>query len=245
MIWLIGSRGMLGMDVEELILQNGLEYISSDMDVDITQYRELEGFAGDKPISWIINCSAYTAVDRAEDEPHNAFQVNAQGVENIACLASKRNSRIIHISTDYVFDGHKQGAYTEQDRANPQGVYGRTKLEGERRLKNAAYSHFIIRTAWLYGRHGPNFVYTMLRLFKQKQALKVVSDQYGSPTFTRDLAEVLVEIVKQDSRCYGTYHFTNRGRTTWYDFAKRIYCRARESGIIDREVEINPVSTAE
>jgi len=131
MIWLIGNKGMLGSDVELILNQNEFEYMSSDLEVDITNYEQLQDFVSGKKIDWIINCAAYTAVDRAEDEPDRAFQINAKGVLNIARTAKEKKATLIHISTDYVFDGEKDGSYTEEDKPNPTGVYGKSKLQGE------------------------------------------------------------------------------------------------------------------
>ena len=245
MIWLIGNKGMLGNDVEEVLGKNNEKYIASDIDVDITNYYELESFVRRKGIDWIINCSAYTAVDKAEDEPEKAFRINADGALNIAKIAKLKGSKLIHISTDYVFDGQKKEPYIEEDEPNPLGVYGKSKLEGERNVKSILNDYFIIRTAWLYGKNGNNFVYTMLRLFDERDEVKVVSDQFGSPTHTVDLAWLIYEITKKNSKEYGIYHFTNEGKISWYDFAKRIYDISREMGIVKREVKIIPISTNE
>jgi len=245
MIWLIGNKGMLGNDVEEVLGKNNEKYIASDIDVDITNYYELESFVRRKGIDWIINCSAYTAVDKAEDEPEKAFKINANGALNIARIAKLKGSKLIHISTDYVFDGQKKEPYIEEDEPNPLGVYGKSKLEGERNVKSILNDYFIIRTAWLYGKNGNNFVYTMLRLFDERDEVKVVSDQFGSPTHTVDLAWLIYEITKKNSKEYGIYHFTNEGKISWYDFAKRIYDISREMGIVKREVKIIPISTNE
>lgn len=245
MIWLIGNRGMLGSDVESLLKQNKLEYMSSDLEVDITSIEQLRNFVSGKKIDSIINCAAYTAVDRAEDEPDKAFKINAEGASNIARIAKEKNAVLIHISTDYVFDGEKQGPYTEEDEPNPTGVYGKSKHQGELHIQNILKQYYIIRTAWLYGLHGNNFVYTMLTLFKEKESLKVVSDQWGSPTYTKDLAEAIIKIVKRNSSDYGIYHFTNEGKTNWFEFSKSIYTRAKEKGIITRDIDLLPVKTSE
>jgi dTDP-4-dehydrorhamnose reductase len=245
MIWLIGNKGMLGSDVESLLQDSDMEYLSSDLEVDITGIEQLKAFVFGKKIDYIINCAAYTAVDKAEDEPERAFRINAEGVANIATIAKEKNAVLIHISTDYVFDGEKQGPYTEEDKPNPTGVYGKSKLEGELHIQNILKQYYIVRTAWLYGLHGKNFIYTMLRLFKEKESLKVVSDQWGSPTYTRDLAEVIIKIINSKSSEYGIYHFTNVGRTNWYQFAKSIHTRAKEIGIITRDIDLLPVTTWE
>jgi dTDP-4-dehydrorhamnose reductase len=249
MIWLIGNKGMLGSDVEKLLKEINLKYWATGKEVDITDYKALEKYGRDKKIEWIINCAGYTQVDKAEEEEEKAFSLNQVGVQNISLFCSKRKIRLIHISTDYVFDGKKNLAdsYSEEDKPNTLGIYGKSKLAGEREIKNILNSYFIIRTAWLYGENGSNFVYTMLKLFKERHTVKVVEDQWGSPTYTRDLAEAIIRIVRSDSNQYGVYHFTNEGITTWYKFAKEIYRHAKEIGLIDRnkEVSIMPINTVD
>lgn len=223
MIWLIGNKGMLGTDVEILLKKEGMDYIASDQEIDITNVEELQKFAQSKPITWIINCAAYTAVDKAEDEPELAFKINSDGPQNIAEIANQKSAKLIHISTDYVFDGIKEDAYTEADAPNPLGVYGASKLLGEENIQNNLNEYFILRTAWLYGKNGNNFVYTMLRLFKERDEISVVDDQYGSPTYVQDLAVAILAIIHFNSDAYGIYHFTNEGKITWYDFAREIH----------------------
>ncbi len=245
MIWLIGNKGMLGSDVGYFLKETHKDYIASDIEVDITDLEELKRFISDKKIDWIINCSAYTAVDKAEDEPGKAFKINAEGALNIAKIAREKEAKLIHISTDYVFDGEKNGSYTEDDDPNPMGVYGKSKLEGERNIQNIIEKYFILRTAWLYGKNGNNFVYTMLRLFKEKEVVKVVSDQWGTPTHTKDLAGTIIKIIQDKSDKYGIYHFTNEGRTNWYEFAKEIYERAKKHKLIKKNINIIPITTEE
>jgi dTDP-4-dehydrorhamnose reductase len=193
----------------------------------------------------VVNCAAYTAVDKAEEESARAFQLNAAGVRNVAEVANENGSKLIHISTDYVFDGGKEGAYVEEDPTGPLGVYGRSKLEGERFVAGLVRPHFIIRTAWLYGKYGPNFVSTMLRLFKERRVVRVVNDQRGSPTYAADLAGALLEVVVSDSSLFGVYHYTNAGETTWYGFAKAILGGARALGLLDTDVDVQPIRTDE
>lgn len=245
MIWLIGNKGMLGMDVETMFRERKFDFIAGDVEADITLLDALLEFTKDKSIDWIVNCSAYTAVDRAESDADKSFAVNAQGVENIAIIAKQKKARLIHISTDYVFDGAKRGEYREEDSPGPQGVYGESKLEGERRITKNWDQHFILRTAWLYGLHGANFVHTMLRLFGERDEVRVVNDQWGSPTFTMDLAWMIGEIIARDAKDFGVYHFSNAGRITWYQFAVKIYEIARRLHIIERDVRILPITTAD
>ena len=247
MIWLIGNKGMLGNDVEKLLKERRLTYWVSDKEVDISDYKALEKFGKDKKIKWVINCAGYTKVDKAEEEIDEAFRINKDGVRNIALFSAKRQIRLIHISTDYVFDGWQEASfvYSEDDKTNPINIYGKSKLAGEEEIKKTLEEYFIIRTAWLYGLQGNNFVYIMLRLFKERDLVKVVEDQWGSPTYTEDLAGAILKIIEDDSFSYGTYHFTNEGVTRWYEFAKAIYNKAKKLGLIEgnKKVEIQPIKT--
>jgi len=246
MIWLIGNKGMLGNDVEKLLKERGLIYWASDKEIDIGDYKALEKFGKDKKIKWIINCSGYTKVDKAEEEIDEAFRINKDGVRNIALFSANRQIRLIHISTDYVFDGRQERgavAYSEDDKTNPINIYGKSKLAGEEEIKKILEKYFIIRTAWLCGLQGNNFIYTMLRLFKERDLVKVVDDQWGSPTYTVDLAGAILKIVEDDSLSYGIYHFTNEGMTSWYEFAMTIYKKTKRLGLIEsnKKVEIKPI----
>lgn len=249
MIWLIGNKGMLGYEVEELLKKNNLSYIASDQEIDITDFSILVQYIKDKKIDWIVNCAAYTAVDKAEKEKEKAYSINRDSVRNISKIASEKQAKLIHISTDYVFDGKKdkQSAYTEENQANPMGIYGKSKFAGEREIISLLDKYFIIRTAWLYGVNGHNFVYTMLRLFKEREVITVVDDQWGSPTYAADLAEVILKIIETGSDKFGIYHFTNEGVINWYEFAREIYDKAKEIGIVNgsRNVEIKPIKTEE
>jgi len=245
MIWLIGNRGMLGQDVEIVLSKNNMDYLATDINVDITDYGRLERFIKGKNIDWIINCSAYTAVDKAEGEQKKAFKINADGVKNIARAEKLIRAKLIHISTDYVFDGQKKEPYLESDIPNPSGVYGKSKLEGEKNIKSILDRYFIIRTAWLYGKNGKNFVYTMLKLFKERDKIRVVSDQFGSPTYTADLANVISMIISKNSTDYGIYHYTNEGKISWFDFANEIYDISKEIGLVKNDVSMVPISTEE
>jgi len=252
MIWLIGNKGMLGNDVEKLLIERGLVYWASDKEIDISDYKALEKFGKDKKIKWVINCAGYTKVDKAEEEIDEAFKLNKDGVRNIAIFSEKKQIRLIHISTDYVFDGRQKGegdaaAYTEDDKTHPINIYGKSKLAGEKEIKKMLEGYFIIRTAWLYGYQGNNFVSTMLRLFKEKEAIKVVDDQWGSPTYTVDLAGAVLKIIEDDSVKYGIYHFTNKGVTNWYKFARAIYSKARKLNLIStgKKVVLKAIKTEE
>lgn len=236
---------MLGTDVEQKLKASAFDYSASDMDVDITDIGALRNFSKDKKIEWIINCSAYTAVDKAEDEAGKAFKINADGAGNVALVAKERKAKLIHFSTDYVFDGTKSEAYIENDMTGPIGVYGRSKLKGEENILQTLSEHFIFRISWLYGHHGANFVHTMLRLFGERDEVRVVNDQWGSPTFAEDVADLIIKIIRENSTAYGIYHFTNGGRTTWYEFTREIHRLAKEIGLKKNDIKITPVSTAE
>jgi len=247
MIWLIGNKGMLGSEVEKLLKKNNLSYMASDREVDITNYTALENYGQGKKIEWVINCSGYTQVDKAEEETKQVFKINRDGVKNIALYCMKRKVRLIHISTDYIFDGDKDDVrgYREDDKANPLSVYGKSKLAGEKEIQKILEEYFILRTAWLYGLNGHNFIFTMLRLFQKKEKVEVIDDQLGSPTYAVDLAGAILKIIEDDSVSDGVYHFTNEGMTSWYKFALNIYDKAKRLGLIEgnKKVEIQPIKT--
>ena len=236
---------MLGSEVENLLVKENIDFTATDIECDITNRDILREYSGNRNIEWIINCSAYTAVDKAEDEQELAYKINATGAENIAAIANEIGASIIHMSTDYVFNGEKECPYLESDPVNPQGIYGKSKAEGEALIENVCNKYFIIRTAWLYGKNGKNFVSIMLRLFSEKEEIGVVDDQWGSPTYARDLAEAIIHIIKMNSTEYGIYHFTNEGKTNWYLFAKKIYRKALKLNLVYGKCNIKPVSSVE
>jgi len=231
---------MLGTELGLVLAARGLECFGTDRECDITDLSALRSGSAGKKIEWIVNCSAYTAVDKAEDEEALARRINAEGAGNIAKLASDIGARMIHISTDYVFSGDGKRPYLEDDTIAPTGAYGRTKAEGEALVRAACARHFILRTAWLYGK---NFVYTMLRLMSEKGDVGVVLDQHGSPTWSYDLASAIASIIGDKSEAFGTYHFTNEGETNWYDFTLEIYRLGREYGLIAKEATVRPLTT--
>jgi dTDP-4-dehydrorhamnose reductase len=215
-ILVTGANGQLGTEFKKL-LPNA---IFAGVDVlDITDLDAVKNFVQKNSIKIIINCAAYTAVDKAEDEIELAKKINEDGPRNLALSGAK----IIHISTDYVFDGNNYKPYLPQDKTNPISVYGRTKLAGELAVLENAKIAIIVRTAWLYSAHGNNFVKTMQRLGVEKETLNVVADQIGSPTFAGDLAQAIVDILPQINEANkGIYHYTNEGVCSWYDFAVKI-----------------------
>lgn len=247
MVWLIGCKGMLGTEIARQLKNSNIDYIGTDIDVDITKLEVLEDFANKNPkIDWIINCSAYTAVDKAEDDKDFANLLNNIGPKNISSVAKKINAKMIHISTDYVFDGTGNIPYTEDMDVKPIGVYGQTKADGEKSVIDSGCEYYIFRTAWLYGYDGKNFVYTMLKLMESKSELSVVSDQKGTPTFAGDLANCVIKTIasKNQIPC-GIYHCTDLGEITWYDFACEIYKQGKATGKLSNECKINPCSTDE
>ena len=246
MIWVIGSEGMLGQELCDQLSAGSLPYVASDLDVDVLDEAALSMFAGGhREIRAIVNCSAYTAVDAAEDESDKAFAINAYGVANIARAAKRLQVPLVHISTDYVFSGDVDRALSEDDPCEPVSAYGESKLKGEELAQLECEELVIIRTAWLYGLHGKNFVHTMLRLMEERDVLSVVDDQYGSPTNAADLAATIMTVVRKQALVPGTYHYTGKGRTTWYDFAREIYALGRDRRLLLTDCEINPVTTDE
>lgn len=247
MVWILGSKGMLGREVCLKFQSEGVQTVETDTEVDITEFAALKAFADSitEQVKWIINCSAYTAVDKAEEEAEKAFAVNARGAGNIAEIAGTIGSKLVHISTDYVFDGTAERPYSEDDPVAPLGVYGRSKEAGEKMIREKLHQHYILRTSWLYGRYGKNFVSTMLKLFDEKDRINVVADQRGTPTLAVDLASFIYTVVAANTESYGTYHCSGEGETTWYGFSREIYRQAREMGLVTGECKINPVSTEE
>jgi len=245
MIWIIGSNGMLGRELSALLEEKNLTFTGTDREVSILDPSALKEFAENAEPSWIVNCSGYTAVDRAESDKEAAFAINAQGVKNIASLALELDIPLIHISTDYVFDGTSRIPLTEDAPVSPVSVYGESKLSGENAIRKIHKKHFIIRTAWLYGQYGPNFVYTMIKLMNAKESIKVVDDQHGSPTWAKDLAGLMFTIISAESETYGTYHFSGEGECTWYTFARSIYEFGKEKNLITSDCTIEPCSSSE
>lgn len=249
-ILVVGCRGMLGTDLMDRLERAGLARLGLDLpELDITKADQTLA-AIDRIHPWlVINCAAYTAVDRAEQDQAPAFAVNREGPANLAAACAAFGAPLIHISTDYVFDGSKPGPYREDDPAAPLGVYGLSKWQGEEAVRARLARHVIVRTAWLYGRHGPNFVHTMLRLMAQHETVKVVADQYGCPTWTGHLAAALTAIAgrihcEPENTPWGTYHYTGLGATTWHGFAVAIAEQAgRTRPLAVRQVL--PITTAE
>lgn len=241
-ILVTGAYGQLGSEIKELAaLYPSFNFLYTDVDsLDITSDEAVEQFFAENKVEAVINCAAYTAVDRAETDEGNALLVNAIAPGILAKYAAKTAATMIHISTDYVFAGNASQPYSEEDQVDPQGVYGRTKLEGEQRVLAENPDSVIVRTSWLYSAFGNNFVKTMLRLGREREGLKVVSDQVGTPTYAADLANTLLRIIeKSDQIVPGIYHYSNEGVASWYDFALAIF---ELSGI---KCKVQPVESHE
>lgn len=224
-ILVTGGKGQLAQCIKDLAENlNAFHFIYVDIDeLDITDQSAVYRFFETNEVKYCINCAAYTAVDKAENDSENAFLVNVKGPLNLARACSKNEAVLIQVSTDFVFDGFQSSPYNEEDDTNPISEYGRTKLEGEKVISSTLKEYFIIRTAWLYSEYGHNFTKTMLRLGIEKDMLHVVADQIGTPTYAGDLAKILISIVIQNPTVYGTYHYSNEGVASWYDFAKAIF----------------------
>ena len=244
-IWLIGNRGMLGTELSEALEGTSLPFVGTDREISILDEAALASFAEGKKIGWIVNCAAYTAVDKAEDEAGLCGALNVDGPANLARLATAIGASFLHISTDYVFDGNGTVPYDEANPVCPTGVYGRTKADGEEAALAACARTVVVRTAWLYGKHGPNFVATMLRLMKEKDVIGVVADQRGSPTWARDLSIAITDILRADKTVYGIFHFTDAGETTWHEFAVEIHRLGRKHGLLEKDCAVNALTTAQ
>jgi dTDP-4-dehydrorhamnose reductase len=243
-IWLVGARGMLGRQLALEFENRGLSCFASDQEVDICKRQCLHDFARDKKFGWMINCAAYTAVDRAEDEPERALAVNAAGVENLARLAAGRKARLVHFSTDYVFPGDRQEPYREDDLPRPLSQYGRSKRQGEINLAANLETFFLFRISWLYGIYGPNFVRTMLKIFREKETARVVCDQFGSPTYAAALAANIAGLIASNSERYGVYHYCDRGVISWFDFAVAVMELGLEWGVVQKKIPLAAIPTS-
>lgn len=243
-ILITGSNGQLGSEIRVLSDNYKDKYnffFNSKDELDIANYKDIEAFVKENSISAIINCAAYTAVDKAEEEEELAFKINYKAVKNLAEISKEYNITLIHISTDYVFDGENDFAYKEADKTNPIGVYGKSKLAGEEVMITINPKHsIIIRTAWLFSEYRNNFLKTMLKLGREKDELNVVFDQIGSSTYAKDLADSILKIIPEiKNENVEIYHFSNIGIKSWYDFAKEIMNLA---GI---DCKINPIKTSQ
>ena len=229
-ILVTGSNGQLGSELQQLAsTMDGVGFLFTDVDtLDICNKVAIEEFLANQPVDFIINCAAYTAVDKAEDDIEQCYAINRDAVRNLGEVAASIGCKVIHVSTDYVFNGKAYRPYTEDMQIAPNTVYGKSKAEGEEELLRVCMDAVILRTSWLYSAFGNNFVKTMLKLGKERETLSVIYDQIGTPTYAADLAVVILEIVRQaieDESTFktGTYHFSNEGVCSWYDFAVAIH----------------------
>ncbi len=241
-ILVTGSKGQVGSELQILSKDYNYNFLFTDRDtLDITNEEAINNFTQTNNIDIIINCAAYTAVDKAEQDRKNANKVNHLATQVLAEIAKEYDIKLIHISTDYVFDGKNYKPYSENDATSPNGIYGATKLAGEKAMQAInPENSIIIRTSWVYSSFGANFVKTMLRLGKERDSLGVIFDQVGTPTYASDLAKAILDILPQiKNKTVEIYHYSNEGVLSWYDFAKEIMRMAKI------ECEINPIETKE
>lgn len=231
-----GGTGQLGYDIiKELINRNEKDYLApSSKEMDITNQKQVENIILNYKPDIIFHCAAYTAVDKAEEDKENCYNINVNGTKNIVSVAEKINAKVVYISTDYVFDGTKEGIYEIDDKTNPINYYGYTKLMGEEVVKKLK-DYLIVRISWVFGINGKNFIKTMLSLADTKDEISVVSDQIGSPTYTKDLAKLLLDMIKENKQ--GLYFATNEEYCSWYEFAKYIF------EINNKNIKVNKILT--
>lgn len=231
-----GVKGQLGYDVVKDLEKRGHQPIGIDRDeMDLMDNEAIRTFIMNLKPEAIIHCAAYTAVDKAEEEVETCYQINAESVKVISECAKELDVKLIYISTDYVFDGTKEGEYVETDLPNPINVYGASKLKGEQYVQILLEKYYIVRISWVFGVNGNNFIKTMRRLGSERDELNIINDQVGSPTYTADLAPLLVDMMETDK--YGIYHVTNEETCSWYEFANEIFKQSRI------EVKTNPITT--
>jgi len=240
-ILVTGANGQLGQCLQKISSQfEEFEFIFTDSEtLDITNKEEVNDFFWQNAPDFCINAAAYTAVDLAETDIEKAFLVNADGAENLAEACAENNAQFIHVSTDYVFDGENNLAYTEEDFTNPLGVYGASKLAGDELALEVNPCSVILRTSWVYSEFGKNFVKTMLNLFATKDELNIVADQFGQPTNANDLAEAIMKIIKSEKITPGIFNFSNLGRISWFDFAEKI------AELSEAKIKLNAIETSQ
>lgn len=238
MILITGANGQLGNDIKSVCQIRGLDYIATDTKtMDITDKNQIISVFKQYPVSSVIHCAAYTAVDRAEDEKEICMKINVDGTRNLSEVCADYDAKLLYISTDYVFDGLKDGFYETDDVASPKSVYGLSKYLGELAVKENISKYYIVRVSWVFGLHGHNFIRTMLKLSETKDQISVVSDQLGSPTYTKDLAPLLIEIILSEK--YGVYHATNEEVCSWFDFSNAIFKE------VNKPIKVFPILTVD
>ncbi|MCJ0975528.1 dTDP-4-dehydrorhamnose reductase [Pseudomonas sp. PS1] len=249
-ILVCGANGQVGHELVDRARTYGLEALGMTREqLDITRTEAVCDAVHNLGPGLVINAAAYTHVDNAEANAAQAYAVNRDGAASLAEACRRASIPLLHISTDYVFSGEARQPYKETDAVAPTGVYGESKLAGERVIQTALQQHLILRTSWVYGVHGHNFVKTMLRLGRQRDALSVVADQHGCPTAAASIAEVLLELAKRHLKgerlAWGTYHYSGRSPCTWYDFAVEIFRQAAAKGLLDKEPKVSSISTSQ
>lgn len=249
-ILVAGGKGQIGSALAKMGKEQDLDLIAlGRSDLDITDAASISAAFEKYQPELLINAAAYTAVDKAESESQLAYLINETATALLADACAGANIPMLHISTDYVFDGSKEGLYTEDDTVNPQAVYAKSKEAGERALRGRVERHIILRTSWVFGVQGNNFVKTMVRLAKNRDHLTVVADQFGGPSSARSIAEVLLTMAAQYEQSgdisWGTYHYSQKPYVNWYEFAKKIIAEAIKLGVLDHEVKIEPILTAD
>jgi len=248
-ILVTGCNGQVGFLLKQMLV-NTVELLAlTRQELDITNELLVNKTISNFKPSVVINAAAYTAVDKAESEEKLAYAINSDGPKYLAKAASALNAALIHISTDYVFEGNKSGQYLESDPVNPQGIYGKSKLAGEVAIKECCDKHIILRTAWVFGEHGNNFVKTMLKLGKERDALSIVSDQFGGPTYAGDIVTAIIEIVYKievdENINWGVYHYSGAPYVSWFEFAKHIFAKAKEKGVLEKIPKLTAITTKE
>lgn len=249
-ILLIGANGQVGREVSRLAGERGVLLAALNRTrLDITDARAVNRVVAQERPALLINAAAYTAVDKAEHEKEAAFRVNREGTTNLAAACADNKIPLIHLSTDYVFDGRQPAPYREDDPANPTGIYGLSKWEGETALRQRLDRHLILRVSWVFGVHGHNFVKTILRLGREREELRVVADQHGCPTAAAHIAHAILELAARiaggEKIPWGTYHYCGRPATTWYGFAEEIVKQAQTMGFIDHPITVQPIGTSD
>jgi dTDP-4-dehydrorhamnose reductase len=242
-ILVTGSTGQLGLEVVSALSQSGHEVIAPlHRDMDFLNPDAVADRTRHLQADWVINCAAYTQVDRAESEVEQAFVINRDSAARLAGAVAGYGGQLLHVSTDFVFDGKQSRPYREEDEARPLGVYGRSKWEGEEAVRSALPEAIILRTAWVYGVHGHNFVKTILRVAREGRPLRVVDDQLGTPTWARDIAVAIRELIRKQAK--GTYHYTNAGSTSWHGFATAILDGAINAGFALETIAAEAIPTS-
>jgi dTDP-4-dehydrorhamnose reductase len=242
-VTIIGTSGQLATELRRRAWSTGLEALDAEK-VDVADAVATNSLLDRQRPDLILNASAYTAVDRAESEQERAFAVNETGPRTLADWCNRRGAALVHVSTDYVFDGRKTAPYVEDDPTAPLGVYGASKLAGEVAVRSSLTRHVILRTSWVFSAHGQNFVKTMLRLARERDELRVVADQFGRPTAAADLADAMLQVARlarEDSAVWGTFHFAGAGATSWHGFAEAIV--AEQARLTNRRPLVTPITT--